>query len=220
MLAAFLSVSTVTVLLMRSNNSDSCNTNHFTVAQDNQIRSPVQLTNAASSPLIFMKSKLVLMVSHELSLSGALLHTHIDFRFLFFIFKKNSVWWESNMDWTHLQAGLCCWWSWRFCWEALVLTLFGFLIRNLRNMIGSFTAWKVRCWTEECRWFTLQSSLFIVIWVTVVYAVCMVSWFSIYDICVLREEIHVMWCQHHVIELKVDKGSAIKNHCVICWIRL
>ncbi|KAG5147331.1 hypothetical protein JHK82_014212 [Glycine max] len=70
MLAAFLSVSTVTVLLMRSNNSDSCNTNHFTVAQDNQIRSPVQLTNAASSPLIFMKSKLVLMVSHELSLSG------------------------------------------------------------------------------------------------------------------------------------------------------
>ncbi|KAL3022710.1 hypothetical protein AAZX31_04G028700 [Glycine max] len=71
MLAAFLSVSTVTVLLMRSNNSDSCNTNHFTIAQDNnQIRSPVQLTNAASSPLNFMKSKLVLMVSHELSLSG------------------------------------------------------------------------------------------------------------------------------------------------------
>ncbi|KAK7409952.1 hypothetical protein VNO78_00379 [Psophocarpus tetragonolobus] len=70
MLAAFLSVSTVTVLLMRSNNADSCITKHFTIAHDNQIRSPVQLTNAASNPLNFMKSKLVLMVSHELSLSG------------------------------------------------------------------------------------------------------------------------------------------------------
>ncbi|KAK7352302.1 hypothetical protein VNO80_17722 [Phaseolus coccineus] len=70
MLAAFLSVSTLTVLLMRATNSDSCNTNRFAVAQDNQIRSSAQIGNAASSPLNFMKSKLVLMVSHELSLSG------------------------------------------------------------------------------------------------------------------------------------------------------
>ncbi|CAJ1973276.1 unnamed protein product [Sphenostylis stenocarpa] len=70
MLAAFLSVSTVTVLLMRAANSDSCNIKHFTVAEDNQIRSSNQVGNAASSPLYFMKSKLVLMVSHELSLSG------------------------------------------------------------------------------------------------------------------------------------------------------
>lgn len=70
-LAAFLSVSTVTVLFMRLTNSDSCNTKHFTVSQDNNhIRSNVQPQNAASSPLNFMKSKLVLMVSHELSLSG------------------------------------------------------------------------------------------------------------------------------------------------------
>ncbi|QCE16638.1 uncharacterized protein LOC114164382 [Vigna unguiculata] len=69
-LAAFLSVSTVTVLLMRATNSDSCNISRFTVAQDNLVRSSVQVGNAASSPLNFMKSKLVLMVSHELSLSG------------------------------------------------------------------------------------------------------------------------------------------------------
>ncbi|TKY75184.1 N-acetyl-alpha-D-glucosaminyl L-malate synthase [Spatholobus suberectus] len=67
MLVAFLSVSTATVLFMRPSNSDSCNnTKHFTVTQDNQIRSSVP----ASGPLDFMKSKLVLMVSHELSLSG------------------------------------------------------------------------------------------------------------------------------------------------------
>ncbi|RDY11955.1 lpsB, partial [Mucuna pruriens] len=70
-LAAFLSVSTVTVLLMRPTNSDSCNTKGFNIAQDNQIRSSVPVGNAASSPLDFMKSKLVLMVSHELSLSGS-----------------------------------------------------------------------------------------------------------------------------------------------------
>ncbi|XP_014502274.1 uncharacterized protein LOC106762741 [Vigna radiata var. radiata] len=69
-LAAFLSVSTVTVLLMRATNSDSCNVSSFNLAQDKQIRSSVQVGNAASSPLNFMKSKLVLMVSHELSLSG------------------------------------------------------------------------------------------------------------------------------------------------------
>lgn len=71
-LAAFLSVSTVTVLLMRATNSDSCNVSSFNLAQDKQIRSSVQVGNAASSPLNFMKSKLVLMVSHELSLSGSL----------------------------------------------------------------------------------------------------------------------------------------------------
>ncbi|XP_020219112.1 uncharacterized protein LOC109802242 [Cajanus cajan] len=70
-LAAFLSISTVTVLLMRPTSSDSCNIKNFGGAQqDNQISSSVQIGNAASSPLHFMKSKLVLMVSHELSLSG------------------------------------------------------------------------------------------------------------------------------------------------------
>lgn len=86
MLAAFLSVSTVTVLLMRATNSDSCNTNRFTVAQDSQIRSSVQIGNAASSPLNFMKSKLVLMVSHELSLSGSLLHAKSSVIFLFLLY--------------------------------------------------------------------------------------------------------------------------------------
>lgn len=68
MLLAFLSVSTVTVLFMRPNNADSCNTKNFE-QQRSQIRSPVQ-DRPGPSPLDFMKSKLVLMVSHELSLSG------------------------------------------------------------------------------------------------------------------------------------------------------
>lgn len=89
-LAAFLSVSTVTVLLMRATNSDSCNISRFTVAQDNLVRSSVQVGNAASSPLNFMKSKLVLMVSHELSLSGSLSRAKpsLVFLFLFLIFRS------------------------------------------------------------------------------------------------------------------------------------
>ncbi|KAI5402932.1 uncharacterized protein LOC127081528 [Lathyrus oleraceus] len=75
MLLAFLSISTVMVIFIR-NNSDSCNTKIFE-AQQTQIHSSAAAGggnggNAASgpSPLDFMKSKLVLMVSHELSLSG------------------------------------------------------------------------------------------------------------------------------------------------------
>lgn len=73
MLLAFLSISTVMVIFIR-NNSDSCNTKIFE-AQQTQIHSSAgggNGGNAASgpSPLDFMKSKLVLMVSHELSLSG------------------------------------------------------------------------------------------------------------------------------------------------------
>ncbi|MED6118388.1 hypothetical protein PIB30_002094 [Stylosanthes scabra] len=78
MLVAFLSLSTAMVLFIRPNScvpcttttaaADNNNNNHF-VDQDNQIRSSLQLANAPS-PLDFMKSKLVLMVSHELSLSG------------------------------------------------------------------------------------------------------------------------------------------------------
>ncbi|XP_061350827.1 uncharacterized protein LOC133295919 [Gastrolobium bilobum] len=65
MLLTFLSVSTLMVLFMRPSNSDSCNTKHFG-AQHDQILSSVP----SSSPLDLMKSKLVLMVSHELTLSG------------------------------------------------------------------------------------------------------------------------------------------------------
>lgn len=71
MLLAFISISTVMILFMRPNNSDSCNTIKTFEAQQNQIH-PSSVGNAPSgpSPLDFMKSKLVLMVSHELSLSG------------------------------------------------------------------------------------------------------------------------------------------------------
>lgn len=71
MLLAFISISTVMILFMRPNNSDSCNTTKTFEAQQSQIH-PSSVGNAPSgpSPLDFMKSKLVLMVSHELSLSG------------------------------------------------------------------------------------------------------------------------------------------------------
>ena len=169
MLAAFLSVSTVTVLLMRSNNSDSCNTNHFTIAQDNnQIRSPVQLTNAASSPLNFMKSKLVLMVSHELSLSGALLHAKSSPSFSFFQFDDMKTY---GLD-SHSLAG-----------GPLLLMELAFLLRG----VGSDVVWITNqkpsehdqvIYSLESKMldrgvqviYSLQSSLFVVIWVTVVYA--------------------------------------------------
>lgn len=94
MLLAFLSVSTLMVLFMRPNNSDSCNTKHFG-AQQNQIRSSVQLGTAAPpgpSPLDFMKSKLVLVVSHELSLSGFFIIIISRIKYLFFFFRFDEKW--------------------------------------------------------------------------------------------------------------------------------
>ncbi|KAL4330821.1 hypothetical protein HN51_037528 [Arachis hypogaea] len=84
MLVIFLSLSIAVVLFIRPNSYVPCTTtiatdnNHF-VDQDNQICSSLQLRNAPSSP-DFMKSKLVLMVSHELSfLGGSLLLMELDF---------------------------------------------------------------------------------------------------------------------------------------------
>ncbi|WJX42196.1 hypothetical protein P8452_29455 [Trifolium repens] len=74
MLLAFLSISTVMILFMRPNNS--CNIKSFEQQQDQILSSSTSsvngIGNAQSGPslLDFMKSKLVLMVSHELSLSG------------------------------------------------------------------------------------------------------------------------------------------------------
>ncbi|KAK2392567.1 UDP-Glycosyltransferase superfamily protein [Trifolium repens] len=74
MLLAFLSISTVMILFMRPNNS--CNIKSFEQQQDQILSSSTSsvngIGNAQSDPslLDFMKSKLVLMVSHELSLSG------------------------------------------------------------------------------------------------------------------------------------------------------
>ncbi|XP_061356299.1 uncharacterized protein LOC133300736 [Gastrolobium bilobum] len=67
MLVALLSLSTVTVLFIRTT-TDSCNNSssesqHLGAAQ-------AQIRSSERSPLEFMKSKVVLMVSHELSLSG------------------------------------------------------------------------------------------------------------------------------------------------------
>ncbi|XP_028791238.1 uncharacterized protein LOC114747115 [Neltuma alba] len=77
-LLVLFSLSTVMVVFLRAT-SDSCNTSTGSGteqlgSEDNQgkapIHSTIQVGNSAPSPLEFMKSKLVLMVSHELSLSG------------------------------------------------------------------------------------------------------------------------------------------------------
>lgn len=64
MVLLFLSVSTVGVMLVRSS-FESC---QFVEEKKNGGSSA---TKFQSNPLGFMKSKLVLLVSHELSLSGA-----------------------------------------------------------------------------------------------------------------------------------------------------
>ncbi|KAJ1408019.1 Glycosyl transferase, family 1 [Sesbania bispinosa] len=73
LLVALFSLSTVTVLFLRTT-SDSCNGDSDTQpqAQVQHLSSPDPEVRSSSepSPLEFMKSKLVLMVSHELSLSG------------------------------------------------------------------------------------------------------------------------------------------------------
>lgn len=65
LLLSLFSLSTITVLFIRIT-SDSCNT----VTQDQHLGDASEPQVRSSSPLAFMKSKLVLMVSHELSLSG------------------------------------------------------------------------------------------------------------------------------------------------------
>lgn len=75
LLVALLSTSTVIVLLIRAA-SDSCNTNSVTTTTTPHYsyeNTRIQVTSQVetpSNPLRFMKSKLVLLVSHELSLSG------------------------------------------------------------------------------------------------------------------------------------------------------
>ncbi|XP_071731343.1 uncharacterized protein [Rutidosis leptorrhynchoides] len=72
LLLALLSISTAIAFIIRAAYDSSCDRQHFDVG-NNQIQStekttPVQI--GVTSPLSFMKSKLVLLVSHELSLSG------------------------------------------------------------------------------------------------------------------------------------------------------
>lgn len=62
----FLSVSTIGVILVRSS-FESCSVNGQFVEKMNGDSSGMKFQ---SNPLGFMKSKLVLLVSHELSLSG------------------------------------------------------------------------------------------------------------------------------------------------------
>lgn len=65
---ALFSISTLIVLLIRANNSPSCDDRLFYGAKSSN--PSILKSSAPSSPLYFMKSKLVLLVSHELSLSG------------------------------------------------------------------------------------------------------------------------------------------------------
>ncbi|KAJ7957799.1 Glycosyl transferase family 1 family protein [Quillaja saponaria] len=78
MILALFSLSTVMVFFMRAafdscNNTSSTTRNEDLELQDKErdrIQSSTQVGSVLPSPLKFMKSKLVLMVSHELSLSG------------------------------------------------------------------------------------------------------------------------------------------------------
>lgn len=68
-----LSVSTAVAFLIRSGFDSSCDRRMFELPNYKRFQSPVKLTPKvvkAVNPLSFMKSKLVLLVSHELSLSG------------------------------------------------------------------------------------------------------------------------------------------------------
>lgn len=95
MLVLLFSLPTVMVILIRFT-SDSCatSTENFG-AKDNQkqaqTHSTVQVGNVAPSPLEFMKSKLVLMVSHELSLSGFISNHLFSVRVLGQVWEKQIV---------------------------------------------------------------------------------------------------------------------------------
>lgn len=73
MVLALFSLSTAMVFLMRSA-FDSCNANSSSRFEEGRDRAAeavrVVRNHAGPNPLQFMKSKLVLLVSHELSLSG------------------------------------------------------------------------------------------------------------------------------------------------------
>ena len=73
MVLSLFSLSTAMVFLMRSA-FDSCNANSSSRFEEGRDRAAeavrVVRNNAGPNPLQFMKSRLVLLVSHELSLSG------------------------------------------------------------------------------------------------------------------------------------------------------
>uniref|UniRef100_A0A7C9FEB8 Uncharacterized protein n=1 Tax=Opuntia streptacantha TaxID=393608 RepID=A0A7C9FEB8_OPUST len=74
MILALFSVSTLIVILMRATISDSCADSIRDYRKDStqrEIPGFSSSSRASSSPLYFMKSKLVLLVSHELSLSDS-----------------------------------------------------------------------------------------------------------------------------------------------------
>lgn len=77
LILAIFSVSTLIVLVMKAA-SDSCNSRQYSDTSNYNYQykdsssssSQIRMTSQVSNPLNFMKSKLVLLVSHELSLSG------------------------------------------------------------------------------------------------------------------------------------------------------
>lgn len=77
LLLAMLSISTAVAFIIRAAYDSSCDRQHFDApVNDNRFQSTEKTKERAppqigvASPLSFMKSKLVLLVSHELSLSG------------------------------------------------------------------------------------------------------------------------------------------------------
>lgn len=69
-IAVLLTLSTVIVFLLRAAR-DSCDSRHYgDNASTNRISVSAEVETGEENALWFMKSKLVLLVSHELSLSG------------------------------------------------------------------------------------------------------------------------------------------------------
>lgn len=129
MILVLFTLSTAMLFFIRST-ANSCNTSSITTKTTTTATHFNSDEEKASNPLNFMKSKLVLLVSHELSLSGNISTSE----FLF-------VSWENYLRLIKLsiQVGHCCWWSWHFCWEGSELKLCGLLTRNRTNVMKLFT---------------------------------------------------------------------------------
>jgi hypothetical protein len=101
MILALFTLLTLTFFFFTRSAFNSCNsTDHFQA----QIQSASQTSSSGPNPLGFMKSKLVLLVSHELSLSG----TQFLLPFLFvpvYFREEKCTKWRFKIK---LKADLCC----------------------------------------------------------------------------------------------------------------
>jgi hypothetical protein len=110
MILALFTLLTLTFLFFTRSAFNSCkSTDHFQaqIQSDHfqaQIQSASQTSSSGPNPLGFMKSKLVLLVSHELSLSGT--QFLLPFLFVSVYFREEKCTkWRFKIK---LKADLCC----------------------------------------------------------------------------------------------------------------